>query len=200
MIRKVEQPLVLLLAIMVGITLGTFTASFAQNTTTTSVSLGEQIQTSVTAVSSAIVGAISLILIILKWIESWLKNQKDSAFKTKALEVIGKTKGSLEESDKWIRDTIISHTQDFKTFAEMVSKYPTVQEAYNSPDVQKFFKQLDSKATEAKQEFDRWYNYASTVSGLNSKDPNIAKLAEIETQLTPAGPTPKTDTAGSDAV
>jgi len=201
---KIQNYLLFLLGIFGGITLGGIVGAYAQNAT---LPIEQVIGNTITGLAAAVTAGISLILIILKWIDSWLSKQKDSAFKRKATEVIGKAKNSLEETDKWVRDTITAHTDDMKLFLSMIGKYPTIQQAYESKEVQNFIKNLDARSQEAKAEFDRWYGFASTVSGLNNKDPNIAKLAEIETVLTPAGSSPQTttttttaDTASNDAV
>lgn len=134
--------------------------------------------------------AISLILILLKWADSIVKGRKDSAEKTKFLEVSKKLQNSLQQSDAWIKDTIVSHADDFKTFFTMIGRYPSVKDAIEAPEVNQFIQKLNAKGIDAQKEFDRWYNFASTVSGLDSNDPIISGLAEVETKLTPEGEAP----------
>lgn len=203
LLSQVEIPLLVLVGIFGGMTLGNALNIFAQGNETVPVPIGQLVGETLRSTTAMITAGISLALILIKIFDSWLARQKDSAFKRKATEVSSKLKNSLEESDKDIKEIVSNHAKDFQTFAEMISRYPTVSEAVNSKEAQDFFKKLNTNAKIYQEEFDRWYNYASTVSGLSSKDPNIAKLAEVETQLTPTGKSPNTtgtDTASSDAV
>jgi len=146
-----------------------------------------------TSTEALIGSAISIILIALKWADSIISRRKDSAQKAKFLEWSAKAQSSLKGTDEWIRDTITAHNDDFKQLIGLATTTsPDLKKALESKEGQDLLNKIQAREDEAKAEFDRYYGWASKVSGLDSKDPVIAKLAEGEQFLTPAGPSSTT--------
>jgi hypothetical protein len=180
----------------------------AQNTTTvpTSQLLGQTMDVWLATIGSGI----SLALLGLKWLDTWLRSRKQSAVNDKAISVVEKLFNSLKESDVWIKDNVVAHKEDLNELFSILSSHKAIDQAMQDPRVQDLLNKANVTAAEAKNEIDRYYGYASKVSGIDSKITPVAKLAELEQFLTPAGPStvhvppsgtvikPSTDT--SDAV
>ena len=166
--------------------------SFAQNTTTvpTAQLLGQTMDVWLATIGSGI----SLALLALKWLDSWLRSRKQSAFNDKLIEVVGKAKNSIQGSDEWIKENIVNHQKDIQDLFGVLSQSKTIDSAVQDPRFQAIIKRANVSAEEAKATIDQYYGWASKVTGIDSKNTQVAKLAEIEQSLTPAGPSAEATT------
>jgi hypothetical protein len=187
--RQVNYLFIGLLSAIAFCYVGAFVTATAQvSNSTVAVPTSELLKSTADIWLATVGSALSLILIGLKFLDSWLRSRKQSALNDKLISVVGAAKDSIEGSDNWIKDNIVAHKQDMYDLFNIFAQNKTIDAVVQDPRFQGIIDRANARAVEATDEINKYYGWASQVGGLNSNNPNIAKLAAIESHLTPAGP------------
>ena len=126
-------------------------------------------------------GVASLIGVALKFIETYAKNHTNDTRFIKLAEVLRKTKDSIEESDKAIKD----NADLYQLIVNNIANIPEVKAWFEKPENKALIEKANKNADEMAETMKQYYQVSSGKAGDNSRDYIVRMLAETEKKLVP---------------
>lgn len=155
----------------------------AQNVTlpSTEQSTSQIIQMSIQSWMGVALGIASIIGVVIKFVETYNKNNTNDSRFIKLAEVLRATKDSIEESDRAIKD----NADLYKSFIDNIANLPAFREWFEKPENKKLIEQANKNADEMAESIKLYYQTYSKKAGDESKDHIVRMLTNTEKQLVP---------------
>jgi hypothetical protein len=171
----------LLAIVAIALAAAKWTIVNAQNETSIPLSTPELIQASIQSWMAVALGVASLIGVALKFIETYAKNHTNDTRFIKLAEVLRKTKDSIEESDKAIKD----NADLYQLIVNNIANIPEVKAWFEKPENKALIEKANKNADEMAESMKQYYQVSSRKAGDNSRDYIVRMLAETEKELVP---------------